>query len=336
MHLFSRRTLRAPSTIAAFGIPMIGVALFAASIMVSPAAAQPADNGSSNATQSSPSEDFAAEFARRFRDDDDTTDAQSSRRPYDPYFDDDDERGEERGDHREMEPSMGPPPRAADEGDRDAMSGRRGDESEERERRSENSRETRPHNGCGDRMERRISRLLDRMERLTRPTGEQQQAFEKLRDAAGKAIEISRGACPTERALTPSGRLAAAEKRLETLLEAIRTVRPALDDFYRTLSEEQKARFYAAPPPRPGERWRAERRRSLGDGRLDAWRDEMRRRWRERWNDEDDARRRRDMSRDDWQRRRDHWRDDDERDSHRSERHRHRDDDDDSVESWNL
>jgi hypothetical protein len=317
---------------------MIGAALFAASIVISPAVAQPADSGSSNATQSSPGEDFAAEFARRFRDDGDRTDARSSRRPYDPYFDDDDERGEETGGPRDMGPPMGPPPRAADEGDREAMSGRRGDENEERDRpRSENSRGEQVRNGCGARMERRVSRLLDRMERLTRPTGDQQQAFEKLRDAAGKAIEISRGACPTERALTPSGRLAAAEKRLETLLEAIRTVRPALDDFYRTLSEEQKARFYAAPPPRPGERWRAERRRSLGDGRLDAWRDEMRRRWRERWNDEDDARPRRDMSRDDWRERRDDWRGDDERDSRRNERRRHRDDDDDDAdESWNL
>ncbi len=33
------------------------------------------------------------------------------------------------------------------------------------------------------------------------------------------------------------------EKRLETMLEAVRAVQPALTNFYNGLSDEQKARF---------------------------------------------------------------------------------------------
>jgi hypothetical protein len=43
--------------------------------------------------------------------------------------------------------------------------------------------------------------------------------------------------------LTPVGRLEAMEKRLEAMLQAAKLVQPALDEFYATLSSEQKARF---------------------------------------------------------------------------------------------
>jgi hypothetical protein len=37
--------------------------------------------------------------------------------------------------------------------------------------------------------------------------------------------------------------MAAMEQRLNAMLEAINTVQPALDRFYTSLSDEQKARF---------------------------------------------------------------------------------------------
>jgi len=43
--------------------------------------------------------------------------------------------------------------------------------------------------------------------------------------------------------LTPPGRLTAMEKRLQAMVDAANTVRPALDGFYSSLSNEQKARF---------------------------------------------------------------------------------------------
>jgi len=43
--------------------------------------------------------------------------------------------------------------------------------------------------------------------------------------------------------LTPTGRVEAMEKRLDTTLSAVKTVYPPLAKFYNSLSDEQKARF---------------------------------------------------------------------------------------------
>jgi hypothetical protein len=49
--------------------------------------------------------------------------------------------------------------------------------------------------------------------------------------------------CQPEDDLTAPDRLATADTRLDAMLEAIKWIRPALDDFYATLSDEQKAQF---------------------------------------------------------------------------------------------
>ena len=86
--------------------------------------------------------------------------------------------------------------------------------------------------------------MLERIERATRPTEQQKPLFDKLKEAATKAAETAKAGCPTEMSVTPPGRLADAEKRLTAMIEAIRTVRPAMDAYYSSLSDEQKARLY--------------------------------------------------------------------------------------------
>jgi len=54
-----------------------------------------------------------------------------------------------------------------------------------------------------------------------------------------------RTACAGARPATPTGRLDAIGKRLEAMLHAVKTMRPALANFYGLLSNEQKARFNA-------------------------------------------------------------------------------------------
>jgi len=110
--------------------------------------------------------------------------------------------------------------------------------------------------------------MMERVERATAPAPDQRAAFDQLRTATGKAGEIMRGACTTERPVTPTGRLAAAEKRLAAMLEAVRTVRPAMDAYYSSLSDEQKARLTLAQP-------------HMGRGMGERWRERMHR-WRER------------------------------------------------------
>jgi hypothetical protein len=97
---------------------------------------------------------------------------------------------------------------------------------------------------CGPHGGRVGEAMLARLEGITQPTAEQRPAFDKLKDAIAKATETVRAACPTERPITPPGRLAAAEKRLSALLDAVRLVRPAMDEYYGSLSDEQKARLY--------------------------------------------------------------------------------------------
>jgi hypothetical protein len=84
-----------------------------------------------------------------------------------------------------------------------------------------------------------IKRIAD----AVRPTEEQQNAFAELKVAAAEASERLKGNCPTYETLTPTGRVEAMEKRLEALLNAGKTVQPALANFYNSLSDEQKARF---------------------------------------------------------------------------------------------
>jgi hypothetical protein len=80
-------------------------------------------------------------------------------------------------------------------------------------------------------------------------------------------METVRSACSTERPITPPGRLAAAEKRLQAMLDAVKIVRPAMDAFYATLTEEQKARLYAASAMRHGGMGMHQRMHERGYGR---------------------------------------------------------------------
>ena len=52
-----------------------------------------------------------------------------------------------------------------------------------------------------------------------------------------------RDACLTDVPDTIIGRAEATEKRVDTILQAVRTMRPALEVFYETLSDEQETRL---------------------------------------------------------------------------------------------
>jgi LTXXQ motif family protein len=84
---------------------------------------------------------------------------------------------------------------------------------------------------------------IERMETVIRPAGQQKEALDRLSAAAEKAIQELQAACPDNVPLTPVGRLEAMQKRLEAMMQAANLVQPALDEFYATLSSEQKARF---------------------------------------------------------------------------------------------
>jgi hypothetical protein len=82
------------------------------------------------------------------------------------------------------------------------------------------------------------------------PTEAQRAGLQTLQDASTKAAEMLKASCPADDAVTPPARLAAAGKRLDTMLQAVKSVGSVLQDFYTTLSDEQKAQFEAIGPRR--------------------------------------------------------------------------------------
>jgi LTXXQ motif family protein len=90
------------------------------------------------------------------------------------------------------------------------------------------------------------------IERKVKPTDAQRTSYTALQDAAAKAADILKSSCPPADARTPPARLTAVATRLDALLQAIVTMRPALDNFYNSLTDEQKAAFNAIGPERNG------------------------------------------------------------------------------------
>ena len=89
---------------------------------------------------------------------------------------------------------------------------------------------------------------MERIERLIKPTDAQRTALVALRGASTKAAETVSAACPKEFPAGASARMELMEKRLDAMLAAIKTVRPAFDAFYATLTDDQKKRVDRGGP----------------------------------------------------------------------------------------
>ena len=85
------------------------------------------------------------------------------------------------------------------------------------------------------------------------PYAQQLGAFDELKKASDNAAGAVQASCPTQMPQTPVTRLDAAKTRLSALVDAMKTVRPKLEQFYTSLDDEQKARFNAIglPPQNP-------------------------------------------------------------------------------------
>jgi hypothetical protein len=86
---------------------------------------------------------------------------------------------------------------------------------------------------------------IERIEDAVRPTGSQQAGLERLSRANDEAVAVLQAACPDGTSQTPVGRLDAIEKRLEAMIQAAKIIQPALQEFYASLSDEQKSSFNA-------------------------------------------------------------------------------------------
>ena len=84
---------------------------------------------------------------------------------------------------------------------------------------------------------------IETIEDVVKPTDAQLDDLNRLQEATDKAVAVMQAACPEDTPLTPPGRLEVMEKRLKAMIDAANIVKPALDSFYASLSNEQKARF---------------------------------------------------------------------------------------------
>ena len=98
---------------------------------------------------------------------------------------------------------------------------------------------------------------IDRIEATLRLTDEQLKALDALKTASSQASDVLRASCSSEVPQTPLGRLDAAQKRIDGMMQALAIVRTPLDNFYNSLNDEQRRRFAAlgaAPTERANRR----------------------------------------------------------------------------------
>jgi len=101
---------------------------------------------------------------------------------------------------------------------------------------------------CSDRMPALTDWPIEQIAKTVEPDQAQQAALNDLKDATAQALDVLKAACPTDLPSTPTGRLAAMRKRIEAMLQGVGTVRPVLERFYDSLTDEQKQRFNAVAP----------------------------------------------------------------------------------------
>ena len=93
--------------------------------------------------------------------------------------------------------------------------------------------------------ERIQSHLLFIVQQAIEPTEAQRAALDELANASVAAAQKIKAACPTTISLTAPSRLASMQQRIEAMIAGVAIVRPALDNFYGVLNDEQKARLSA-------------------------------------------------------------------------------------------
>jgi hypothetical protein len=93
------------------------------------------------------------------------------------------------------------------------------------------------------------------IERTVRPTEAQRAALNDLQSASSKAIATMATACKAEAPATTKAELQMMDSRLETMSQAVKTLRPAFDAFYDSLDSKQQQRLDVFGPRHRSWRW---------------------------------------------------------------------------------
>ena len=87
-------------------------------------------------------------------------------------------------------------------------------------------------------------RPLRAIERAVRPTEQQRASLDALRLGSAGMTQLIMSSCPTYPLLGHMGRFAAASDRLAVMLFAVMTIAPAVQGFYGSLDDKQRAGFH--------------------------------------------------------------------------------------------
>ncbi|MEI6399483.1 MAG: Spy/CpxP family protein refolding chaperone [Pseudomonadota bacterium] len=98
---------------------------------------------------------------------------------------------------------------------------------------------------CGEAGQRNVDRFMTLIDRAITPTEAQKPAEEALKGAFEAAQQQLVSLCekPHSGRWSPIERIAVAEAHLNSMLIAIKTVRPALEAFYGILSDDQRKKM---------------------------------------------------------------------------------------------
>jgi hypothetical protein len=88
-----------------------------------------------------------------------------------------------------------------------------------------------------------------RIEQVVQPTAQQRSTLDDLKKATRNTANQLRSSCPSVVPLSPVARVDTVATRLRAMADAIKSIRPALENFYASLNDEQKARFNMMGPP---------------------------------------------------------------------------------------
>jgi LTXXQ motif family protein len=84
---------------------------------------------------------------------------------------------------------------------------------------------------------------IERIDAIVRPTQAQEAGLTRLHDAIARSAARLAEVCAAAMPRTPVGRLDAMQRRVEAMIAAAEDIRPALEAFYVSLDDEQKAKF---------------------------------------------------------------------------------------------
>ena len=110
---------------------------------------------------------------------------------------------------------------------------------------------------------------FDMIAQVVAPDDAQRAALEALRDTARQAADALASSCPQAVPAAPAARLEAVEQAIDAASVAFAAVQPALEGFYGTLNDEQKARIVRGMDPQKVQASRSRSVRAEQDLRQD-------------------------------------------------------------------